>query len=100
MAGDRNAAVRHYRSAAGRTTSRPEQEYLLMQAAPAGRRDELIRPGLHGALAREEPTGPDRSRGLLGRPPCRYAGSWSVHSAVRVNMRSPSIETRAPSAVT
>ncbi|NES31745.1 sigma-70 family RNA polymerase sigma factor [Micromonospora terminaliae] len=33
MAGDRDAAARHYRAAAGRTTSRPEHEYLLMRAA-------------------------------------------------------------------
>ncbi|MEU3456687.1 sigma-70 family RNA polymerase sigma factor [Micromonospora sp. NPDC006766] len=33
MAGDRDRAVVHYRSAAGLTTSRPEQEYLLMRAA-------------------------------------------------------------------
>ncbi|WP_376787266.1 RNA polymerase sigma factor [Micromonospora halotolerans] len=33
MAGDRDAAVAHYRAAAGRTTSRPEQEYLRMRAA-------------------------------------------------------------------
>ncbi|MFR9779852.1 RNA polymerase sigma factor [Micromonospora sp. MS34] len=33
MAGDREAAVTHYRAAAGRTTSVPEQRYLLMRAA-------------------------------------------------------------------
>ncbi|MEV0005772.1 DUF6596 domain-containing protein [Micromonospora sp. NPDC050980] len=33
MAGDRDAAVTHYRAAAARTTSRPEQEYLLTRAA-------------------------------------------------------------------
>nr|WP_256566306.1 sigma-70 family RNA polymerase sigma factor [Micromonospora sp. A3M-1-15] len=33
MAGDRDAAVAHYRAAAGRTTSQPEHEYLLMRAA-------------------------------------------------------------------
>ncbi|MEV0152507.1 sigma-70 family RNA polymerase sigma factor [Micromonospora sp. NPDC050686] len=33
MAGDRDAAVAHYRSAAAHTTSRREQEYLLMRAA-------------------------------------------------------------------
>ncbi|WP_216642388.1 RNA polymerase sigma factor [Micromonospora sp. WMMA2032] len=33
MAGDRDAAVTHYRAAAARTTSRPEQEYLQMRAA-------------------------------------------------------------------
>ncbi|MFI7217485.1 RNA polymerase sigma factor [Micromonospora maritima] len=33
MAGDREAAVTHYRAAATRTTSRPEQEYLQMRAA-------------------------------------------------------------------
>ncbi|HUI43148.1 MAG TPA: sigma-70 family RNA polymerase sigma factor [Terriglobia bacterium] len=33
MAGDREAALAHYRIAAGRTTSLPEQNYLLTQAA-------------------------------------------------------------------
>ncbi|MGW5670913.1 RNA polymerase sigma factor [Micromonospora sp. NPDC003776] len=33
MAGDRAAAVAHYRAAAGRTTSRPEHDYLLLRAA-------------------------------------------------------------------
>jgi len=33
MAGDREAAIEHYRIAASRTTSTPERNYLLMQAA-------------------------------------------------------------------
>jgi RNA polymerase sigma factor (sigma-70 family) len=33
MAGDRDAAVKHYRAAAGKTGSLPERNYLLMQAA-------------------------------------------------------------------
>ncbi|WTZ05066.1 sigma-70 family RNA polymerase sigma factor [Micromonospora sp. NBC_01392] len=33
MAGDHDAAATHYRAAAARTTSRPEQEYLLTRAA-------------------------------------------------------------------
>ncbi|MEH0841937.1 sigma-70 family RNA polymerase sigma factor [Micromonospora sp. CPCC 205711] len=33
MAGERERAVAHYRAAAGRTSSRPEQHYLLMRAA-------------------------------------------------------------------
>ncbi len=33
MAGDRDGAVEHYRTAAGRTGSLPERNYLLMQAA-------------------------------------------------------------------
>jgi hypothetical protein len=33
MAGDTKAALEHYRVAAGRTTSLPEQRYLAMQAA-------------------------------------------------------------------
>lgn len=33
MAGERDAAVAHYRIAAGRTTSVPERRYLLTQAA-------------------------------------------------------------------
>jgi predicted RNA polymerase sigma factor len=33
MAGDREAAIRHYRAAAGRTTSIPERDYLITQAA-------------------------------------------------------------------
>ena len=31
--GDREAAIAHFRRAAGRTTSLPERNYLLMQAA-------------------------------------------------------------------
>ena len=33
MAGDTEAAVAHYRAAAGRTTSLPERHYLTSQAA-------------------------------------------------------------------
>ena len=33
MAGDHAAAIKHYRIAAGRTTSRPERDYLITQAA-------------------------------------------------------------------
>ncbi|MBV8895156.1 MAG: RNA polymerase sigma factor, partial [Acidobacteriaceae bacterium] len=33
MAGDHEAAMEHYRMAAGRTTSTPERNYLLTQAA-------------------------------------------------------------------
>jgi RNA polymerase sigma factor (sigma-70 family) len=33
MAGDRHAAVEHYRAAASRTTSLPEQHYLMLRAA-------------------------------------------------------------------
>ena len=33
LAGDRDAALRHYRAAAERTTSSPERNYLLMRAA-------------------------------------------------------------------
>ena len=36
MAGDTRAAVAHYRAAAGRTTSIPEQHYLTLQAARLG----------------------------------------------------------------
>jgi RNA polymerase sigma factor (sigma-70 family) len=36
MAGDHETAVRHYRIAAGRTTSSPERNYLLTQAARLG----------------------------------------------------------------
>ena len=36
MAGDHQAAVKHYRIAAGRTTSIPERNYLLTQAARLG----------------------------------------------------------------
>jgi predicted RNA polymerase sigma factor len=32
-AGDREAAIAHYRKAAGRTTSIPERNYLMTQAA-------------------------------------------------------------------
>lgn len=33
LAGDRQAAIAHYRTAAGRTTSLPERNYLITQAA-------------------------------------------------------------------
>jgi predicted RNA polymerase sigma factor len=33
MAGDHAAAIRHYRAAAGRTTSVPERNYLTTRAA-------------------------------------------------------------------
>jgi predicted RNA polymerase sigma factor len=33
LAGDREAAITNYRAAAGRTTSLPERNYLLTQAA-------------------------------------------------------------------
>jgi predicted RNA polymerase sigma factor len=33
MSGDREAAIAHYRTAAGRTTSVAERDYLLMRAA-------------------------------------------------------------------
>ncbi|MFE9654875.1 RNA polymerase sigma factor [Micromonospora sp. NPDC006431] len=38
MAGDRDAAVTHYRAAAGQTTSLPEQRYLQMRAARLAQR--------------------------------------------------------------
>jgi hypothetical protein len=33
MTGDYESAIKHYRIAAGRTTSIPEQNYLMTQAA-------------------------------------------------------------------
>jgi predicted RNA polymerase sigma factor len=33
LAGDHHAAIAHYRTAAGRTTSLPERNYLITQAA-------------------------------------------------------------------
>ena len=36
MAGDRTGAATHFRAAASRTTSLPEQHYLLTQAARLG----------------------------------------------------------------
>jgi predicted RNA polymerase sigma factor len=33
MVGDRQAAIEHYRAAASRTTSLPEQQYLTLRAA-------------------------------------------------------------------
>ena len=36
MAGDAEAAARHYRAAAGKTANLPERDYLLMQAARLG----------------------------------------------------------------
>jgi predicted RNA polymerase sigma factor len=48
MAGDYESAVKHYRIAAGRTTSIPEQNYLMTQAArlddPNARREESTAP--------------------------------------------------------
>ena len=38
MTGDHQAAIEHYRIAAGRTTSIPEQNYLMTQAARLGRK--------------------------------------------------------------
>ena len=50
MAGDTNAALAHYRAAANRTTSLPEQRYLAMQAArlkmKAARDDVVASRGL------------------------------------------------------
>jgi predicted RNA polymerase sigma factor len=41
LAGDREAALSHYRAAADRTTSAPERNYLLLRAARlAGRVDD------------------------------------------------------------
>ena len=43
MAGDHEAAIAHYRTAAGRTTSLPERNYLMTQAARLQReRSQLI----------------------------------------------------------
>jgi RNA polymerase sigma factor (sigma-70 family) len=39
LAGDREAAVRHYRAAAGKTGSLPERNYLLTQAARVARNE-------------------------------------------------------------
>jgi predicted RNA polymerase sigma factor len=49
MTGNHESAVRHYRSAASRTTSLPEQDYLMAQAARleedlGGTGDETIAP--------------------------------------------------------
>ena len=40
MSGDRDGAVRFYRAAAGRTTSIPERNYLMMKAATTAVQDE------------------------------------------------------------
>jgi predicted RNA polymerase sigma factor len=40
MAGDAETAIKHYRIAAGRTTSIPERNYLLTQAARLGEAEE------------------------------------------------------------
>jgi RNA polymerase sigma factor (sigma-70 family) len=40
MAGDQESAVKHYRTAAARTTSIPERNYLLTQAARLGEAEE------------------------------------------------------------
>lgn len=39
MAGDHEAAIAHYRTAASRTTSPPEQRYLLSRAARLSQRE-------------------------------------------------------------
>ena len=45
IAGDRWAAIAHYRTAAERTTSIPERHYLMTQAARLGdMRTETLRP--------------------------------------------------------
>jgi len=49
MLGDRKSAVKHYRAAAGRTTSIPEQNYLMTQAArleenPRGQDEKTTAP--------------------------------------------------------
>lgn len=44
MAGDSEAAVAHYRSAAARTTSLPEQRYLATQAARLRARGQAVAP--------------------------------------------------------
>jgi predicted RNA polymerase sigma factor len=43
MAGDRAAAITHYRAAAGGTTSRPEQHYLTVRAARLAAADDRPR---------------------------------------------------------
>jgi len=50
MAGDHEAAIAHYRAAAGRTTSIPERNYLTIQAArlSAGRKET---PGGHETVS-------------------------------------------------
>jgi RNA polymerase sigma factor (sigma-70 family) len=40
MSGDREGAIKHYRIAAGRTTSTPERNYLLTQAARLGEMED------------------------------------------------------------
>lgn len=46
LAGDREGAVRHYRSAAGRTGSLPERNYLLTQAARLSGELRLVEEGI------------------------------------------------------
>jgi predicted RNA polymerase sigma factor len=41
MAGDHETASKHYRIAAGRTTSIPERNYLMRQAARLSKTDEM-----------------------------------------------------------
>ena len=53
MAGDPHAAVAHYRTAAGRTTSLPERNYLMTQAARL-------------AESKSSPTPDDSARGSAG----------------------------------
>jgi len=44
MAGDYQAAITHYRIAAGRTTSTPERNYLMLQAARLSENNQTTRP--------------------------------------------------------
>ena len=68
MAGDVPAAVAHYRAAAGRTTSIPEQQYLTTQA-PGSRRHPANR---RGPRPRGPGTRPWRARGPAARSAGRH----------------------------
>jgi predicted RNA polymerase sigma factor len=63
MAGDTKAALAHYRAAANRTTSLPEQRYLARQAARLKMEHDSFTPGPHGGGC-----GPGR-RGWRGARP-------------------------------
>jgi hypothetical protein len=47
MLGDREKAIQHYRTAAAKTASVPEQNYLMTQAA---RLEEARKQSTHGSL--------------------------------------------------
>jgi predicted RNA polymerase sigma factor len=100
MAGDTQAAMAHYRAAAARTTSIPEQQYLTTQAArlragtaqprgrPPARRGDPQSPGPWGPpfqMPRGEKEVPPAGTPLVlpGRHGLRRSTSWGGVAAIR-----------------